>query len=140
MAKRNKNVSKTIPNGRTLQTRDEFLETGKGYKKPGYEKKGFYRKVIVIDSNRKNELVVVKGSTKGKEISGEAKTRFKPFVVTLDCNDKPIKVGGKFIENKSKKDFTKQQVNQIKKEVYMKASKRLKKENIKKTRKVKGRK
>ncbi len=61
-----KNVSQTIPNGRTLQTRDEFFEGKADYRKPGYEDKGHYRKVVVVDSNRKNELAVVKLTTSKK--------------------------------------------------------------------------
>ena len=112
-----KNVSRKIKNGTTLQTRDEYLESGKNYKKPGYEKKGNYRKVVVVDSNRNNELAVVKLSTKGKRIQKEKKTRFKPFVETKDNENKPIKVGKKFIQNKPKKSLTKKQVSQIKKKL-----------------------
>ena len=53
-----KNVSQKIPNGRTLQTRDEFFEGQEKYRKPGYENKGLYRKVVVVDSNRADELAV----------------------------------------------------------------------------------
>ena len=57
------NVSQKIPNGRTLQTRDEFFEGQEKYRKPGYENKGLYRKVVVVDSNRADELAVVKLTT-----------------------------------------------------------------------------
>lgn len=138
MAKR-KNVSQKIPNGRTLQTRDEFFEGAGDYRKPGYENKGLYRKVIVIDSNRFDDLVVVKGSTKGLKIQGEKKTRFKPIVETKDDKGNPIKVGIKFRENKPCKDLSKRQVNQIKKKAYKSASKQSK-INKSKTREIKGRK
>lgn len=62
-----KNVSQKIPNGRTLQTRDEFFEGQEKYRKPGYENKGLYRKVVVVDSNRADELAVVKLTTQSKE-------------------------------------------------------------------------
>ena len=135
-----KNVSQKIRNGTTLQTRDEFLESGKNYKKPGYEKKGLYRKVVVVDSNRNDELAVVKTSTKGKRIKGEKKSRFKPFVETKDSDNKPIKVGKKFIQNKPKKSLNKSQVSQIKKETFKNARKDIVKENQSKVRKLKGRK
>jgi len=134
-----KNVSQRVPNGRTMQTRDEFLESGKNYKKPGYESKGFYREVIVIDSNRENELVVVKGSTKGKPIDGLNKTKFKPFVETKDNEGKPIKIGIKFIENKPQRDLNQHQVNQIKKELFKNASKGLIRQNKYKVKKIKKR-
>lgn len=62
-----KNVSQKIPNGRTLQTRDEHFEGQKNYRKPGYENKGDYRRVVVIDSNRDDELAVIKLTTSKKE-------------------------------------------------------------------------
>ena len=135
-----KNVSQIVPNGRTMQTRDEFLESGKNYQKLGYKNKGYYREVIVIDSNRENELVVVKGSTKEKSIDGLNKTKFKPFVETKDNNGKPIKIGIKFIENKPQKDLNKHQVNQIKKELFRNSSKSLIKQNKYKVKKIKKRK
>ena len=138
MAKR-KNVSQKIPNGRTLQTRDEFFEGAGDYRKPGYENKGLYRKVIVIDSNRFDDLVVVKGSTKGLKIQGEKKTRFKPIVETKDNKGKPIRIGKKFKENNSRKDLSRQQINQIKKEVYKNSHNLTIETNRKKTRKLKGR-
>lgn len=134
-----KNVSQKIPNGRTLQTRDEFLASGKGYKKPGYENKGYYREIIVVDSNRFDELAIVKGSTHGKSIKGLKKTKFKPFVETLDNEGFPIKRGVKFIENKPKKDLSTYQVNHIKKEAFKNSSKNLRKSNIRKVRKLKRR-
>lgn len=135
-----KNVSQRVPNGRTIQTRDEFLESGKNYRKPGYENKGYYREVIVIDSNRENELAVVKGSTKGKSIDGLNKTKFKPFVETKDNDGKPIKIGVKFIENKPQKDLNKHQVNQIKKELFKNSSRTLIRQNKNKVNKIKKRK
>ena len=56
----NKNISKTIPNGTILQTRDEYLHNESNYRKPGYANKGNYRKVAVVDSNCNDELAVVK--------------------------------------------------------------------------------
>lgn len=134
-----KNVSQRIPNGRTLQTRDEFLQSGKGYRKPGYENKGYYRELIVVDSNRKNEIAVIKGSSKGKDIEGLTKTKFKPFIEIKDDEGKPIKIGKKFIENKSSKDLSKHQVNQIKIELFKKSSKKLRKYNKQKIRNMKNR-
>ena len=121
MKKKNKNVSKTIPNGRTLQTRDEYFEGQKKYKKPGYEKKGNYRKIVVIDSNDLDDLAVVKLTTSSKGITlnyGNGKSKFRPFVLTKDDEGQPIRTGKKFVENNPKKDFPKQEVTKIKVESF----------------------
>ncbi len=138
MAK-NKNVSKMIPNGRTLQTRDEYFLGSATYRKPGYEKKGHYRKVAVIDSNRNNELAVVKLTTSksGKSIPGEKKSKYRPFVETRDDKGQPITVGKKFVENPSHKDLSSRAVSEIKKDTFYKNRNALK--NRKKVRTLKGR-
>ena len=90
-----KNVSQTIPNGTILQTRDEYLHNEGKYKKPGYENKGNYRKVAIVDSNRENQFAVVKlYSESGKELPS-GKSRYKPFVETLDNEGNRIKEGKK---------------------------------------------
>lgn len=116
MKRSKKNVSKRIPNGRTVQTRDEFFFGHKNYRKPGYAKKGLYRKAVVVDSNSQDELAVVKLTTspKGRSIVGEKKSKYKPFIETLDDDGKPIKLGKKFKENKTSKDLSKRDTNAIK--------------------------
>jgi len=106
MKKSDKNVSKRIPNGRTLQTRDEYFEGAQNYRKEGYEKKGLYRTVVVVDSNRKDDLAVITLTTsnKGVEVPGRKKSKYRPFVETRDDEGNPIKTGKKFKENKPKKD------------------------------------
>ena len=115
-----KNVSRKIPNGRTLQTRDEYFEGKKNYRKPGYEQKGNYRKVVVVDSNRKDDLAVVKLTTsgKGKSILGEKKSKYRPYVETKDDTGKPIRIGKKFIQNSPQKDLSPQAVSQIREDVF----------------------
>ena len=117
-----KNVSQTIPNGRTLQTRDERFEGQKNYRKPGYEKKGNYRKVVVVDSNRDDELAVIKLTTskKGKtlETYQKGKSKYRPFVETKDDEGKPIKAGKKFKMNKPSKDIPPAEISKIKKETF----------------------
>lgn len=118
MKRKNKNVSKRVPNGRTVQTRDEFFFGHKNYRKPGYEHKGPYRKAVVVDSNKRDELAVVKLTTspKGRSIVGEKKSKYKPFIETLDDDGKPIKLGKKFQENPSRKDLSKRAVDAIKRD------------------------
>ena len=140
MSRRNKNISKKIPNGRTLQTRDEFFE-GKGtYRKPGYENKGYYRQATVVDSNRKGDLAIVKLTTsgKGREVLDRKKSKYRPYVETKDDEGMPIHIGAKFIENSSRKDLSKRAVAEIKKRAFRKSRQAL--ENRKKVRLLKGRK
>ena len=141
--KKNKNVSQKVPNGRTVQTRDEYFEGQKDYRKSGYGKKGVYRKAVVVDSNRKDELAVVKLTTskKGKPLDYKSgKSKYRPFVVTKDDKGKPIKLGKKFVENSPKADVSKKEVNKIKKDLFRGESKKTSKDNRKRVRELKGRK
>ena len=140
MRKDRKNVSKNIPNGRTLQTRDENFYGQSTYKKPGYEGKGNYRKVVVIDSNDLDDLAVVKLTTSEKGITLEyanGKSKFRPYLLTLDDEGAPIRIGRKFYENPSSKDLSVSDVSRIKQEVF--TNLRTGKENRDKSRKMKGR-
>ena len=139
MTKR-KNISKTIPNGRTVQTRDEYFEGDSSYRKPGYEAKGLYRKGVVVDSTRDDEVVLVllTKSKKGKEIPDVKVSKYRPYVETLDDEGKPIKLGSKFKENKANKDISKKSIASIKKETFKDSARAL--ENRKKVRELKGRK
>ncbi len=118
-----KNVSQTIPNGRTLQTRDEYIgEENKKYRKPGYGKKGNYRKVVVVDSNRNDEIAVVKLTTSDRAIPikgyKNGKSKFKPFVETKDSDGQPIKIGRKFKENSQSADVPNEEITKIKKRCF----------------------
>ena len=139
MKKRRKNVSPVIPNGRTLQTRDEYFEGNADYRKAGYENKGNYRKAVVVDSNRDGDLAVVKLTTSvnGRNIPGQKKSKYRPFVETKDEDGNSIRIGRKFIENSLKNDLSKKAVSEIKKMAFRKSSKAL--ENRKKVREMKGR-
>lgn len=114
--KKNKNVSRKVKNGQIVHTRDEYFYGKKDYRKPDYENKGNYRMAVVVDSNRDDELAVVKLTTadKGKQI-GTTKSKYKPFIETKDCNSKPIKQSKMFVADKKNKLSVKQS-NEIKKE------------------------
>ena len=133
--KKNKNISKIVPNGTILHTRDEYIFGSKSYRKPGYANKGNYRKVGVIDSNKNDDLAVVKLTTKGKTLPGE-KSTYKPFVETLDDNGNPIRIGPKFISRGAK--LSKKSVSVIKKDSFKDSKTR--KINRRKVRDMKGRK
>ena len=109
--KKRKNVSQKYRNGLILQTRDEYFEGEGNFRKQGYENKGNYRKAVVVDSNRDNELAVVKLTTK-RGIKLDEKSRYRPFIETRDNEDKAIKVSNKFIP--TKKTIEKSTVNAIK--------------------------
>ena len=146
MSKR-KNISKSIPIGRTLQTRDEFLESGKGKEniKAGHPNKSdLYRPSVIIDTNRKNELAIIKLTTseKGEKIKGyrNGKSGYRPYIEIRTSDDKAIKIDNKkFVANSPKKDVKKSDVNKIKRKVLKRAPKRIREENRKKLRALKGR-
>ena len=109
--KKRKNVSQKYRNGLILQTRDEYFEGEGNFRKQGYENKGNYRKAVVVDSNRDNELAVVKLTTK-RGIKLNDKSNYRPFIETRDNEDKAIKVSNKFMA--TKKTIEKRKVDAIK--------------------------
>lgn len=96
------NISKRYPNGRTFQTQDRFLPIDKKGKS---DNKKEDPRVIVIDSNRNDELAVVRfTSQKNKNSSSlpekrdktknEEKSYFKHFIEIEDDEGNPIKADG----------------------------------------------
>lgn len=104
--KSDKNVSKRYPNGRTIKTQDKYLPTDK---KGNSAKPKTKRRVVVVDSNRYDELAVVRLTTQNQPNTTELRTYkkgngkttyFKHFVEIMDDEGNPIKIDGKkFIEN-----------------------------------------
>ena len=133
---KSKNISKNVPNGTILQTRDEFLHNEGNYRQPGYKNKGNYRKVVVIDSNRNDDLAIVKLYSKSGTSLFGTNSRYKPFVETLDNENKRIRVGRKFVRNGQL--LSKQNISQIKIDCFTTPNVRYK--NKKKVSKIKGRK
>ena len=112
-----------VPVGRTLKTKDEYLPKKDSKVKELKSK----RTVVVIDKNTKEELAVVKLTTKSTqnttELEGYKKgnkktTYFGHFVETSDNEGKPIVVGDKFEQNHPKNDLSKEQVKQIQNKVF----------------------
>lgn len=130
-----KNVSRTIKNGSILHSRDEFFQYEGKYRKPGYQNKGNYRKVAVIDSNRRNDLAVVKLHSKSGIALPSGKACFKPFVETLDNDNRRIRIGRKFIYRGQ--HISKRDVSAIKKECFN--NPKYKNKNKKKVRRMKRR-
>lgn len=142
--KKHRNMSTKIKLGTTLQTRDEYFAGQKNYRKPGYENSKNYRKTVVVDSNKRDELAVVKLTTAKKAMElpnyQKGKSRFNAYILTKNDDFKPIKIGKKFTKNKSKLNMSKHDVNYIKRISLKETSGRLRKTNKKRLRKLKDRK
>ena len=117
--------AKRTPNGRTLKTKDEYLPQEKGKVKELKDK----RWVAVIDSNKKNELAVVRLTDEEQKNTtalptykkgNNRDTYFKHFVETEDNEGNPIKAtkNGKFQENPAKYDLSAEEVSKIRSKVY----------------------
>ncbi|MFA5659793.1 MAG: hypothetical protein WC968_00050 [Bacilli bacterium] len=141
MKKKNKNVSKKIKNGTTLQTRDEYLGNSKYIKKEHPSKNDLYRKVVVVDSNKNDELAIVKLTTKGGHglpNYKKGKSTYKAFVETESNGKKIIVDNNRFVKNKTNDHLSKEDVVEIKKNVFKNS--KSSKLNRKKIRVLKGRK
>ena len=133
---RRKNVSQITPNGTLIITNDKcFYGTdGKSDKK---------RMAVTVDSNRNDELAIVKYTTSQKH--GRPFDNSKGFVghgdkiYTLDNDKKPIKADGKKFIAQGKREITTAQANEIKrrnvKESKYKAGNRKNLQNLKKRKK-----
>ena len=144
-----KNISKKVPVGRTLQTRDEYLGSGKGKKniKPDHPNPNdLYRRVGVVDSNNQNELAIMKLGTKGRhslENYLAGKSKYNAYIEITDDKGNRIKIDGvKFVENSRKRDISKKDVAEMKKNALKskETSARLRKENKQNLHKLKNRK
>jgi len=121
MNKNKKNVSKKIKNGTTLQTRDEYVGES-NYIKPSYKNnKSLYRKVVVVDSNRDDDLAIVVLTTKGKHKLRNyksGKSSYKPFVETMSHNQPIRNDSKKFVANKIQHSLSKEDTSMIRKHVF----------------------
>lgn len=128
-------ASGRIPQGRTLSTRDKYLD--KKAKQPDKE-----RPVVVIETNADNDLAVVQLSSR----DGRNRTRlknyqqgqsyFKHYVEITDDEGNPIRVNRKFKENHPNMDVSSDDMEKIKEKVLYKsqpaAENRKKMENFRK--------
>lgn len=110
--KRNKNISKTIPNGTLVITKDNFIYgTDKQSEKT--------RMTVTVDSNRKNEIAITKYTTSNRHgRSFENDKGFKRHgdrIFVQDDEGNPIHIDGiKFIRGSKKRSITPKQANEIK--------------------------
>lgn len=114
------NTSKRYPNGRTLETADKYLPIiARKSKDPKEE-----RRIIIIDSNRRDELAVVRFSTKNQpnttalptyKKGNKKASYFRHFVEIQDNEGNAIKVDGKrFKENSRRDDLTPDELKKVK--------------------------
>lgn len=111
--------NKYVPWGRTLTTKDSYL----GKQKTGSKKT---RPVVVVDNNSRNELAVVPLSSK----KGANRTRlknylqgrsyYKHYLEIEDNEGKPIKVNNKFRENHKNMDLSREDVLDIRQNIFTK--------------------
>lgn len=110
-----KNVSQKILNGTMIHTRDEYLGSAHGFNKNGATE--YYRQAIVVDSNRKNDLALIKLTTsdKGESVPGLKKSKYKPYIETKDNEGRPIRISKKFIKGRKKQKISAAIANDMKK-------------------------
>jgi len=143
--KRKKNRSRCIKDGTILQTRDDYLDSGKNYQgKPGYPKKALYRPVAVVASNRNDELAIVKitSNSKAKKLPDGLRGRpawFRPIVETKDNEGKPIKRGFKFWPNRSQEKLSTDNLRKVQRTSF-RGNRKQNQDNRKKIRTMKGKK
>lgn len=123
--KSDKNISKRYPNGRTIKTQDKYLPTDK---KGNSAKLKTKRRVVVVDSNRYDELAVVRLTTQNQPNTTELRTYkkgngkttyFKHFVEIMDDEGNPIKIDGKkFIENPWAWDLSTDEIEYVRRGVF----------------------
>lgn len=143
--KQRKNVSQKVRNGTAVLTRDEYFEDNNGYKKEKYKDKPnvMYREATVVDSNRDNELAIIKHQSSGKysvtNKNGQRR-KYNTYIKTKDDEGQPIKLGKKFQRAKPNYDVTEKQANKMKKQSLKTKNAKARKENKNALRELKGRK
>jgi hypothetical protein len=143
MMSKKKNKSKTIKDGTIVQTNDRHLYSGRNYGgKFGEDPKKNNRPTVVVASNRKNELALVKitHSKQGQKLQDgfhkDKNSGFRPNVETKDNYGKKIRLGEKFEVN-PKRSISKRDLRTMQKEVFSKS--KYSQRNRSRVRKIKGR-
>lgn len=140
-----KNVSQKVRNGTAILTRDEFFEDHNNYQKEKYKDKPnvFYREATVVDSNRKNELAIIKHQSSGKfsvRKKNNKVSKYNAYIKITDNEGKPIRIGEKFKRANSNYDVTEKCANKMKKNSVKSLNKGISLTNRKALQKLKGRK
>ena len=121
--------NKYVPWGRTLTTKDNYL----GKQKTGSKKT---RPVVVVDNNSRNELAVVplsskKGANRTKLKNYlQGRSYYKHYLEIEDNEGKPIKVNNKFRENHKNMDLSREDVLDIRQNIFTKAKTKQRNKNL----------
>ncbi len=116
---RDNNVSSKVKIGTVIMTRDEYFLDNNNYVKPKYANKPniLYREAIAVDTNKQNELLLVKVQSGGKftviNKLGQ-KEKYNPHFKRLDNEGKPITLNEKFKRGNPKYDIPEKEVDKIK--------------------------
>lgn len=137
MRKDKKNISKVINNGAFVLTKDHLLFGADG-------KSTKIRMATVVDSNRDDEVAIIKYTTSGingKEFeNNKGFDRFSNVIFTKDINGDPLTLNrdnSVIQRGTSKRDITAKQANMMKK--YDLTESKYKKRNLKQLKELKGR-
>lgn len=120
MKARSKNKSQKYPNGTIVQTRDEYLQRKGASRITPYTDRNhvadssYYRTTVVVDSNRDDELALVKKTTHGGK---SPKGTFSDFVEVFNFEDEPIKIG-KYFKTKRGKRISKKETSELRKRLF----------------------
>lgn len=140
-----KNVSQKVKNGTAILTRDEFFEDHNNYQKEKYKNNPniYYREATVVDSNRNDELAIIKHQSSGrfsvKKNNGKTST-YNAYIKTKDDEGKPIKIGPKFKRANPNYDVTRNRANKMKKQSVKGKNKQIATDNQNALKTLKGRK
>lgn len=109
-----KNISSRYSNGTFIQTRDEYLDKT-NYFSPGHENKNdFYRTVVIVDSNRDDELAIVPLTTHNRT---RPKGTLSDYVYTKDSFGNFIKLPSHFFKLRRGKTMLERDL--IKNKIYL---------------------
>ena len=120
---------KYVPWGRTLTTKDNYL----GKQKTGSKKT---RPVVVVDNNTRNESAVFplssrKGANRTKLRNyQQGRSYYKHYLEIEDNEGKPIKVNNKFRENHKNMDLSREDVLDIRQNIFTKAKTKQRNKNL----------
>lgn len=117
MSRRNK--SSKYPDGTIVQTRDEHLHRHGSSRHAPYSDsrhpnpRDYYRTTVVVDSNRDDELALVKKTTHGGK---SPRGTYSEHVEVLDHANNPIKNGRYF--KVTRRRISKENVNALRKQIF----------------------
>lgn len=88
---RSKNKSRIYKDGMRVQTRDNFFYGSDYFDHRHPNERDLYRKTYIVDSNRNDELVLVKSTTHQNRTTPTIDSR---YIYYKDNNGNPIKIDG----------------------------------------------